>query len=61
MLWTMRSVLMSLPSQAGPALALAALARPFAAFSPDALRLACPFAIVRTPIAPPRGRKPKAA
>ena len=57
MMSTMRSVLMSLPSQVGPALAFITLARPFGAFSPEALTLACPFTIVRTPLAPPRRRK----
>ncbi|MGZ3279680.1 MAG: hypothetical protein ACXU82_15380 [Caulobacteraceae bacterium] len=48
---------MSLPSQVGPALAFITLARPFGAFSPEALTLACPFTIVRTPLAPTRRRK----
>jgi hypothetical protein len=64
MLMTMRTVLLKLPSSArglGPE--AEPLARPFHAFSMEALRLACPFAIVRSPSLPfpPRGGRARAA
>ena len=63
MLTTMRSVVLKLPSAtpgAGPA---PPPGRPFDAFQAGALRLACPFAIVRAPSqpVPPDGGPVRAA
>jgi hypothetical protein len=58
MVWTMRSVQMKLPSESW---STPDFARSFDAFSVSALSLACPFAIVRTPFAPPRRRRAKVA
>jgi len=59
MVWAMRTVFLMLPDSAwNPGGRIdPPEPQPFAAFSHSALRLTCPFAIVREPSAPPRRRR----
>ena len=64
MVWALRNVFMLIPDstwEPGGRIDPPAAPQPFDAYSARALRVSCPFAIVRTRVSPPRRRRTRAA